>query len=29
MKDLINERKRIENELDYIQSKFYAAERRR
>lgn len=29
MKDLIAERMRIENELDYIQSKFYAAERRR
>lgn len=29
MKDLIEERKRIENELDYIQAKFYAAERRR
>lgn len=29
MKDLITERMRIENELDYIQSKFYAAERRR
>lgn len=29
MKDLIAERMRIENELDYIQSKFYAIERRR
>ncbi|MBD8389928.1 gliding motility protein GldN [Dysgonomonas sp. BGC7] len=29
MKDLIKERQRIENELDYIQAKFYAAERRR
>jgi len=27
--DLIRERMRIENELDYIQAKFYAAERRR
>ncbi|MDU1889263.1 MAG: gliding motility protein GldN [Dysgonomonas sp.] len=29
MKDLIEERKRIENELDYIQAKFYAAQNRR
>lgn len=29
MNDLIKERKRIENELDYIQSRFYAAQRRR
>ncbi|MDR1882318.1 MAG: gliding motility protein GldN [Prevotella sp.] len=29
MEALIDERKRIENELDYIQSRFYAAERRR
>ncbi|NDV79111.1 gliding motility protein GldN [Dysgonomonas sp. 511] len=29
MTDLINERKRIENELDYIQAKFYAAQNRR
>ncbi|MFV0418768.1 MAG: gliding motility protein GldN [Dysgonomonas sp.] len=28
MKDLINERRRIENELDYIQSKFYAVARK-
>ncbi|WP_029904012.1 hypothetical protein [Prevotella sp. 10(H)] len=29
IKDLINERKRIEYELDYIQAKFYAAQNRR
>lgn len=29
MKELINERRRIENELDYIQSRFYAAQNRR
>ncbi len=29
MDDLIKERMRIENELDYIQAKFYAAEKRR
>lgn len=28
MKDLINERRRIENELDYVQSKFYAVARK-
>jgi len=29
MDDLVKERMRIENELDYIQAKFYAAEKRR
>lgn len=29
MQELINERRRIENELDYIQSRFYAAQNRR
>lgn len=29
MKELINERRRIENELDYIQSRFYAVQERR
>lgn len=29
MEDLIKERMRVENELDYIQSKFYAAQNRR
>ncbi len=29
MEDLIKERKRIENELDYIQAKFYTAQKRR
>lgn len=29
MKDMIAERLRLENELDYIQSKFYAADRKR